>query len=107
MVSINSNFTSATDARMVKVRSVMICTLTVEGSDCCNFGRSFLMLSTTEMMFAPGWRWMLTMMAGMAVLAGETAIHAACRLFSVSSITLATSDKRTGAPLRYATTIVA
>ncbi len=80
-VSISSNCTSATEARMVVVRSVNICSLIVEGSDWLNFGSSFLMLSTTEMMLAPGCRWMLTMMAGISF------IQAAWRLFSVSSMT--------------------
>ena len=93
-VIISSNFTSATEARMVVVRSVKICTWTVEGSDWLNFGSSFLMLSTTEMMLAPGCRWILTMMAGTSF------IHAACWLFSVSSITFATSESRTGALFR-------
>ena len=43
------------------------------------------MRSTTWMMFAPGCRWMLTMTAG------DPFIQAACRAFSVSSMTLATS----------------
>ena len=94
MVSPSSKKTSATEARIVSVRSVRTCTFTDEGSDWLNLGRSFLMLSTTEMMFAPGWRWMLTMMAGVLF------IHAACLLFSTSSTTLATSERRTGAPLR-------
>src|SRR6202050_4084896 len=38
MVSINSNSTSFTDARIVLVRSVRICCLTAEGSDAPNCG---------------------------------------------------------------------
>ena len=34
--SINSNYTSLTEARMVVVRSVRICTFTAVGSDACN-----------------------------------------------------------------------
>ena len=49
---------------MVSVRSVRICTVTDDGSECCNCGSSFLMLSETEMMFAPGWRCTLTITAG-------------------------------------------
>ena len=56
MVNISSNCTSFTEARMVMVRSVRICTLIADGSDACNCGSSFLIRSTTLMMFAPGWR---------------------------------------------------
>src|ERR1700723_1285376 len=93
MVNANSNSTSFTDARMVVVRSVRICTFTAEGSDACNCGSSFLIRSTTLMMFAPGCRWMLTITAGVSF------IQAASRVFSVPSITLAMSLSRTGAPL--------
>ena len=54
MVSISSNSTSFTEARMVVVRSVRICTFTAEGRDACNCGSSFLIRSTTLIMFAPG-----------------------------------------------------
>ena len=47
MESINSNSTSLTEARMVVVRSVKICTLTADGNDACSCGSSFLMRSTT------------------------------------------------------------
>ncbi len=52
------------------------------------------MRSTTAMMFAPGCRWMFTMTAGVRF------IHAACMVFSEPSMMSATSDMRTGAPLR-------
>ncbi len=52
------------------------------------------MLSTTWMMFAPGCRSMLRMIAGV-VLA-----QAACSVFSTESFTAATSESFTGAPLR-------
>ena len=55
-VSINSNSTSRTEARMVTVRSVSTLTCTEAGRLVCNCGSSFLMRSTTAMMFAPGWR---------------------------------------------------
>ena len=64
MVNANSNSTSFTDARIVVVRSVRICTFTADGSDACNCGSNFLIRSTTLMMFAPGWRWMFTITAG-------------------------------------------
>ena len=56
------------------------------------------MLSTTVIVFAPGWRCTLTMTAGCSF------IHAAWRAFSTPSMTFATFDSMTGAPLRYATT---
>ena len=79
---------------MVVVRSVSIATSTDAGSDACSCGSSCLMRSTTSMMLAPGWRWMLTITAGVSF------IHAACFTFSASSTTSATSDSCTGAPLR-------
>ncbi len=97
-VSTSSNCTSWTDARMVVVRSVSTCTSTPAGSDAVSCGRRLVMRSTTPMMLAPGWRWMLTSTAGSAF------IHAACCTFSASSITSATSMTRTGASLRYAMT---
>src|SRR5262249_58894599 len=52
----------------------------------------------------PGWRCMLTMTAGASVAWPfcVVPIHAACLAFSAPSMTLATSRRRTGAPLRYA-----
>ena len=94
MVSISSNCTSATEARMVLVRSVRIFTCTDEGSEACSCGSSALMRSTTAMMLAPGCRWMLTITAGVSF------IHAAWRTFSISSTTVATSLTRTGPLLR-------
>ena len=54
------------------------------------------MRSTTEMMLAPGWRWMFRMTEGVSF------IHAACRVFSVSSATVATWVRAMGAPFLYA-----
>ena len=93
-MSINSNSTSFTDARMVVVRSVRTDTFTAAGRVLCSRGSSFWMLSTTWMMLAPGCRWMLT------ITAGWSFIHAACFTFSAPSITVATSESTTGAPLR-------
>ena len=62
-MSINSNWTSSTEARIVLVRSVRMRTCTDDGSVLWSCGRSCLMRSTTAMMFAPGCRWMLTTMA--------------------------------------------
>jgi len=92
--SISSNCTSSTEPRMVTVRSVSTSTWTAEGSEAWSWGRRRLMRSTTAITLAPGWRWMLTMTAGTSF------IHAACRTFSASSITSATAERVTGAPLR-------
>ena len=79
---------------MVLVRSVRMLTFTDAGSVAVSCGSSFLMRSTTEMMLAPGCRWMFTITAGVSF------IQAAWRTFSASSITSATSVSFTGAPLR-------
>jgi hypothetical protein len=92
ITSISSNSTSRTDARIVVVRSVRMTTVMAEGRDAWSCGRSRLTRSTTAMMLAPGWRWMFR------ITAGTSFIHAACRVFSVSSMTLATSERCTGAP---------
>ena len=51
-VSINSNSTSLTDARIVWVRSMRICALIAAGIEACNCGRIFLMRSATLMTIA-------------------------------------------------------
>src|SRR2546427_9222996 len=56
IVSMSSNSTSATDERIVVVRSVRIDTSTDEGKDALSCGNRALIRSTTAMMFAPGWR---------------------------------------------------
>ena len=55
-VSINSNCTSSTEARMVVVRSVKTETWTEEGKEPLSCGSRFSTRSTTLMMFAPGCR---------------------------------------------------
>ncbi len=97
MVSIRVNSTSRTEARMVVVRSEMIETFTAEGSDARSCGSRRLVRSTTLMMFVPGCLWMFRITAGVVFT------QAACLTFSALSTTVATSDRRTGAPLRYAT----
>src|SRR5262249_26861792 len=82
---------------MVVVRSVRISMCTAGGRVAWSCGRSARTRSTTAMTLAPGWRWMLTITAGVSFL------HAACSTFSTSSTTSATSSGRTGAPLRCAT----
>ena len=94
ITSISSNSTSSTEARMVTVRSVRMETLIACGSEARSWGSNALTRSTTAMMLAPGWRWMFRMTAGVSFR------HAACRVFSVSSITFATSERWTGAPAR-------
>ncbi len=78
---------------MVVVRSVSRLTSTAGGSDACNCGSNCLTRSTTWITLAPGWRWMLTMIAGCWLT------QAACRTFSAASTTSATSDSRTGAAI--------
>src|SRR5262244_3363945 len=97
-VSTSVNCTSATEARMVVVRSVSVVTSTDGGREARSWGISRLMRSTTLMMFAPGWRWMLTITAGLP------SIHASSFAFSTPSTTSATSPRRTGAPFLYAST---
>ena len=63
-VSISSNSTSSTDARIVVVRSVRTVICTDPGSAVLSCGSNALIRSTTVMMLAPGWRWMLTITAG-------------------------------------------
>ncbi len=94
MVSPRVNSTSLTEARIVVVRSVRMWMSTEAGRVSLRRGRMFLMLLTTEMMFAPGCRWMLT------ITAGSLFIQAACRTSSIPSSTRATSLSLTGAPLR-------
>src|SRR5713101_2852310 len=62
------NWTSATDARMVVVRSVKVVISMEDGSEALSWGSRRLMRSTTAMMLAPGWRWMFTMTAGLVFI---------------------------------------
>ena len=96
MAKINSCCTSRTDDRMVSVRLLMTTTSIVEGRVAVSCGSSRSMRSTTSMTLAPGWRWMLTSTAGISLA------HAERRRFSAPSTTSATSDRRSGAPSRYA-----
>ena len=90
----SSNSTSATEARIVVVRSVTISTSTAAGNAAFSAGSSAWMLSTTAMTLALGWRWMLTMTAGSVLT------QAASLVFSAASFACATSESLTGAPLR-------
>jgi multidrug efflux pump subunit AcrB len=98
MVSSRSKRTSATEARIVTVRSVTTATCAAGGSVAPSSGNSALIESTTERILAPGWRRTLTTMAGLP------SCHAACAVFSTPSITSATSPRRTGAPSSCAMT---
>jgi hypothetical protein len=86
--------TSCTEARMVTVRSVSTATSIDAGSAAWSCGSWRLMRSTVSITLAPGCRWMLR------ITAGTSFIHAARREFSAPSTTSATSDRKTGAPLR-------
>ncbi len=88
----SSTCTSCTEARIVTVRSVSTATSTAAGSAAWSCGSCPLMRSTTSITFAPGWRWMLR------TIAGTSFIQAASRTFSASSTTVATSERKTGAP---------
>jgi len=94
----SSNSTSETDAWMGVVRSVSVVTSMPLGRLLSSCGRSALMRLTTLMVFPPGWRWTLTMTAGVFVHPGRLAgvFHAVDDF--------ATSVSITGAPLRKATT---
>ena len=77
---------------MVTVRSVSTVTSMVLGRAACNCGSSALMLSTTSMTLAPGWRWTLRMTAGDGVHpGGELGVLR-------TGDDVATSERRTGAP---------
>ena len=91
----SSNSTSVTEARIVTVRSVSGVIWIAAGSEAVSCGSSFLMLSTTWMTLAPGWRWMLTIEAGVAVRSRRKAGCSRRR-----SRRVATSLSLTGALLR-------
>ncbi|MCY1540960.1 hypothetical protein D9M68_766290 [compost metagenome] len=91
-----SNCTSATESRMVCVRSDTTLTSRVAGKAARNCGSSAWIRLTTSMTLAPGWRWMLSRMAGLSPA------QAACRTSSAPSTARATSDRRSGALFLYA-----
>src|SRR4029077_6181705 len=68
IASPSSNSTSATEARIVVVRSVSTVTSTDAGSEACSAGNIALILSTTAMTLAPGWRWMFMITAGVVFI---------------------------------------
>src|SRR6478672_8765411 len=62
-VSSNVNCTSATEARMVAVRSEMTEIFTAGGIEAWSTGSIALTLLTVAMTLAPGWRWIIRMIA--------------------------------------------
>ena len=92
--SASSNSTSETEARMVTVRSLIALTSTAAGSPAMICGSSAWMRSTTWMMLAPGWRCTLRMIAGVVLAQAPSLV------FSGPLTMVATSESRTGPPLR-------
>jgi hypothetical protein len=93
MVSINSNSTSFTDARIVVVRSVRICTFTAAGSDCLQLRQQFL----DAVHHADDVRARLALDVHDDGRRRSSRPPAAC---SRAVDDVATSESRTGAPLR-------
>ena len=93
-VSINVNCTSATDARMVWVRSEMTFTLTAAGIDAWSTGNIALTRPTVSMTLAPGWRWIARMIARFWLNQAEISS------FSPALMAWPISRTRTGDPLR-------
>ena len=104
--SINSNWTAATDASMVVVRSDSTSRLTAPGRPSRSAGNCARIRATVSSTLAPGWRWMFRITAGSIRVRpspSRVAAQAARNGFSAPSVTSATSDSRTGAPFRNAT----
>ncbi len=78
MASSRVNCTSATEARIVSVRSVTTVSRTPAGSERSSCGSAARMSATVCTMLAPGWRWMSRMTAGWPFSADCT------RLFSTA-----------------------
>ncbi len=86
--------TSRTEARIVRVASTSTDRSIVGGIAARSWGRTARTPSTVAMMLAPGWREMMTMIAGLPFE------RPAARMSSTESVTLAMSARRTAAPLR-------
>ena len=86
--------TSRTEARTVRVASIMTLSLIVGGTMAWSWGRAALMPSTVWMMFAPGCRKTMRMTAGLPFA------RPAVRTSSTESETRAMSARRRAAPLR-------
>jgi hypothetical protein len=93
-MSINVNCTSATEARMVWVRSEMTLTLTAAGIEASSTGSIALTRPTVSMTLAPGWRWIARMIARCWLN------QAAISSFSPALMAWPISRMRTGDPLR-------
>src|SRR5205823_3690639 len=74
--SSSSNSTSAIEARMLTVRSVSGVTVIEAGRLASSRGSSAAMRSTVWMTFAPGWRWVLAMVAGTGCFRRRSAAEA-------------------------------
>ncbi len=85
---------SASDARIVRLRSETIVTLTSVGSEACSCGSSASTWSTVSMMFAPGCRCRITSTDG------SPSARPSLRRSWTESSTSPTSLRRTAAPLR-------
>src|ERR1700737_987103 len=93
-VSMSVNSISWTEARIVIVRSEVMSRVAAGGIEARSSGRMALMLSTVLMMLGPGG-------GGIDIFAGGLPLaEPELRMSSIPSVTLATSLKRTGAPLR-------
>ena len=86
--------TSRTEARIVLVASTSTLRSMAGGMAARSWGRTAWMPSTVSMMLAAGWREMMMMIAGLPLESP------AVRTSSTESLTLATSERRTAAPLR-------
>ena len=94
---INVRSTSRSEPRMVGVRSMTTFRSMAPGIEARNCGRMAFTRSTVSMILAPGWRLRIIMTAGLPLT--RPALRTSC----TESSTLATSLRRTAAPLWYAT----
>ena len=90
IAAISVNCTSATEARMVSVRSVTTLSATPVGSERSSCGSASLMSATVCTMFAPGCRCTSSTTAARPFRVLMT------RLFSTPDTTLPTSRRRSG-----------
>ena len=85
--------TSLTDARIVVVRSRTTVRSIPAGIEAFREGSAARIWSTVSIMFAPGWREIMTMTAGLPLT------NPAARMFSTESRTSAMSESLIAAPL--------
>ena len=93
----NERPTSRSDARIVAVRSIAGVSVIALGIDARSSGSRAVTRSTVSMMFALGWRLMITSTDGLPL--AIPALRRSC----TESTTSATSVSWTALPLRYAT----